>query len=90
MSPAPRPFERLLVANRGEIACRVIKTAKRLGLTTIAVFRLPDTIRRKVKCPGEDESNRKSDQQQNQDQSDRPVRESQSRKDDVNDLQDEP
>ncbi|HEY8260702.1 MAG TPA: biotin carboxylase N-terminal domain-containing protein, partial [Methylosinus sp.] len=27
-------FRRLLIANRGEIACRVIATAKRLGLTT--------------------------------------------------------
>jgi 3-methylcrotonyl-CoA carboxylase alpha subunit len=30
-------FERLLIANRGEIACRVMRTAKRLGLHTIAV-----------------------------------------------------
>ena len=28
----------LLIANRGEIACRIIKTAKRLGIRTIAVF----------------------------------------------------
>ena len=31
-------FERLLIANRGEIACRVARTAKRLGLRTIAVY----------------------------------------------------
>ena len=31
-------FERLLIANRGEIACRVIRTARRLGIYTIAVF----------------------------------------------------
>ncbi len=30
-------FSRLLIANRGEIACRIIRTAKRLGLHTIAV-----------------------------------------------------
>jgi 3-methylcrotonyl-CoA carboxylase alpha subunit len=30
-------FESVLIANRGEIACRIIRTAKRLGLRTIAV-----------------------------------------------------
>src|SRR4051812_43823706 len=31
-------FTSLLIANRGEIACRVIKTARRMGLRTIAVY----------------------------------------------------
>jgi propionyl-CoA carboxylase alpha chain len=31
-------FKRILIANRGEIACRIIKTARRLGIATIAVF----------------------------------------------------
>ena len=31
-------FDRLLIANRGEIACRVMKTAKQMGIKTIAVF----------------------------------------------------
>jgi 3-methylcrotonyl-CoA carboxylase alpha subunit len=31
-------IRRLLVANRGEIVCRIVRTAKRLGITTLAVY----------------------------------------------------
>src|SRR5215471_1492302 len=31
-------FKRILIANRGEIACRVIKTARRMGIETVAVY----------------------------------------------------
>ncbi len=31
-------FRKILIANRGEIACRIIKTAKRMGIATVAVY----------------------------------------------------
>ena len=31
-------FQKILIANRGEIACRVIKTARKMGIQTVAIY----------------------------------------------------
>ncbi|MDA0963408.1 MAG: acetyl/propionyl-CoA carboxylase subunit alpha, partial [Proteobacteria bacterium] len=31
-------FKKILIANRGEIACRVIKTARKMGISTVAIY----------------------------------------------------
>jgi len=38
MTSAFRPFHTLLVANRGEIAIRIMRTARRMGLRTVAIY----------------------------------------------------
>src|SRR5437868_13739948 len=37
MNHGPRPFRKILIANRGEIACRIIWTCKEMGIGTVAV-----------------------------------------------------
>jgi len=42
-------FKKILIANRGEIACRVMKTAKRMGIKTVAVYSEADRDAEHVK-----------------------------------------
>ncbi len=44
---------KLLVANRGEIACRIFETARIMGLSTVAVYSTHDTNARHVMCADE-------------------------------------
>ena len=46
-------FRKILIANRGEIACRVIRTARRLGIATVAVFSDADKRARHVEMADE-------------------------------------
>ena len=46
-------FKKILIANRGEIACRVIATAKRLGIATVAVHSEADARARHVELADE-------------------------------------
>lgn len=46
-------FSKILIANRGEIACRIIKTARRMGIDTVAVYSEADADALHVEMAGE-------------------------------------
>ncbi|KAH8076939.1 CoA carboxylase [Aureococcus anophagefferens] len=48
-APKALGLKRILVANRGEIACRVMRTAKRMGLETVAIHSEADALSRHVR-----------------------------------------
>src|SRR5512143_2354663 len=46
-------FKKILIANRGEIACRIIKTARKMGIATVAVYSEADKDARHVEMADE-------------------------------------
>lgn len=50
VDPEESIYDKILIANRGEIACRIIKTAKKMGIKTVAIYSTADinSVSRKI------------------------------------------
>ena len=53
IDPKEKTFKKILIANRGEIACRVIRTARQMGIKTVAVHSDVDSYAPHVKLADE-------------------------------------
>jgi len=42
------PFDKILIANRGEIACRIMNTCKKMGIKTVAIYSTADAYSKHV------------------------------------------
>ena len=51
--PAVAMFKKILIANRGEIACRVMQTARKMGIATVAIYSDADRTARHVRMADE-------------------------------------